>query len=156
MKEFFCHNRPACFYQLRIFLCTVDIRKSIFDFFRKIMIIQGFLDIVIYTKADRPFGIFELVIGTYKNNFYERLDLQSFLTHGDPIQIRHLNIRDDQIYMGVFQDVQSGKTVIFYGDHSGIQSTPVNIFFDAFCGEAVVIYNHYILHHISPSDQIQW
>ena len=36
-------------------------------------------------KADRPFGIFELVIGTYKNNFYERLDLQRFLTPGDPI-----------------------------------------------------------------------
>ena len=96
------------------------------------MIIQGFLDIVIYTKADRPFGIFELVIGTYKNNFYERLDLQSFLTHGDPIQIRHLNIRDNQIYKSVFQDVQSQS--IFFSMPSAVRqlSSTIITFFIIF------------------------
>ena len=151
-EKFFCHQRTAGLDKLHIFSGFVQLAEGIFYFFRKIAVVQRLFNIVEDAQADGPLGVFKFIIGAYQNDLYLRIDGEGELAHRNPVQIRHFDIRDDQIHRGFLHGFQGRAAVVLDDGYLGVQLLPSDIFFDPLCCQRVIVNNHYFLHFPPPSD----
>ena len=151
-EKFFRHQRAAGLDKLHIFSGFVQLDEGIFYFFRKIAVVQRLFNIVEYAQTDSPLGVFKFIIGAYQNDLYLGIDGESEFAHRDPVQIRHFNIRDDQIHRDFLHGFQGGTAVVLDDGYLGVQLIPSDILFDPLCCQSVIVNNHYFLHFPPPFD----
>ena len=154
-EKFFNKQRTALFQKLEIFLFAFHQGKCVFYFLDQISVIKWFLNVIQRTQKQGTPCVFKLVIGTDQNNFYHRIDIKCLTTHGDSVQIRHLDIGDDQIYGLFLHSFNSGSSIVADMYDLCIQRFPVDILLNSLRRQIVVIYDHYFLHRYPPFAGIQ-
>ena len=80
-KKFFPHDRAALLQQFHIASLPVYRRKCIFYFFRKILVINRFFNVITHTEADGLFCVFKFIIGADQYDFHQRIHGKSDAAH---------------------------------------------------------------------------
>lgn len=133
-KKLLDHGRAAEFQQLHVPAFFVDEGAGALYFFGQVGIVDGFFNVVIDADADGIFGILKFIVGGDQDDLHEGIACDRLPAHGDAVQVRHLDIGDDDVCTVLLQRFQGGKAAVFNVGHLRAQSFPVNVLVDAFYG----------------------